>query len=118
MSPQKLGEFVRDFESRAHNAVTNVGARVGADDLRFEAAVIGQCDLDLVGILDHVMVGEDIAAFCINDDAGARTRDFLCATATATAPGVWQAEESPKRVIAKRVATCDGLTDSDIHNGR
>jgi class 3 adenylate cyclase len=28
MSPQKLGEFVRDFESRAHNAVTNVGARV------------------------------------------------------------------------------------------
>ena len=33
----------------------------GADQLRFHHAPVRQLDLDLCGILDHVMIGQDVA---------------------------------------------------------
>ena len=39
----------------------DVGALVGADDLRLELALVGQRDDDLVGAVDDVRVGHDVA---------------------------------------------------------
>ena len=47
-----------------------VARLVGADDLRLEGAAVGQFDADLLGAVDHVVVGEDVAVRP-DDDAGA-----------------------------------------------
>ena len=44
----------RDFQHR------DVRLRIAADDLGLELATIGQLDLDLVGAVDHVMIGQQI----------------------------------------------------------
>ena len=46
------------------------GGRVGADDLGFELAPVGQADGDLIGSGDDVIVGQDVAVG-IDDDARA-----------------------------------------------
>lgn len=47
-----------------------VGIRVGADEFGLGDATIGQGDLDFIGALDDVVIGQDIALW-IDDDAGA-----------------------------------------------
>ena len=37
-----------------------------------EASIVEQGDRDLVGVLYHVVVGDDVAVLGIDDDAGAR----------------------------------------------
>jgi len=39
----------------------DVAARVGTDHHRVELALVGKADLDLVGLLDHVRIGQDVA---------------------------------------------------------
>ncbi len=47
-----------------------VGLRVAAHERRLELAVVGEAHLDLGRVLDHVVVGQDVAAR-VHDDAGA-----------------------------------------------
>ena len=47
-----------------------VARLVGADQLRGQRAVVGQLDLDVVGAVDDVVVGQDVAVGR-HDDAGA-----------------------------------------------
>ena len=47
--------FVVDLEQR------EVGLLVGADDLGVELAVVGEADLHGLGVVDHVVVGDDVA---------------------------------------------------------
>ena len=53
-----------------------IGVRVGADDACLGGAPVGQGHLDFVGILDHVMVGQDVALLA-DDDAGAEAALLL-----------------------------------------
>src|SRR5262249_23994308 len=48
----------------------DVGLRVASRDLRLELLPVGQLHQDLVGVLDDVVVGEDVAAG-VDDEAGA-----------------------------------------------
>ena len=67
----------RGFVGRDHRQVAGVdlqyrqiGQAVGADQQRFVAAAVLQHHGDLLGVFDHVAVGDDIAAF-VHDHAGA-----------------------------------------------
>ena len=48
-----------------------VGVRVCADDLGCSASTVGQGDFDVVGVFDHMVVGEDVALGA-DDDAAAQ----------------------------------------------
>ena len=48
-----------------------VRVRVAADDVRIRHAAVGELHLDRVGIGDHMIVGDDVAA-AVDDDAGAQ----------------------------------------------
>ncbi len=48
-----------------------VSQGVGSDQQRFEDAAVLQCDNDLIGIVDNMLVGQDIAAL-IHDHPGAK----------------------------------------------
>jgi len=71
-----------------------VARGIGPDDLGLEATAIGQFDVDVVGTVDDVMVGQDVAVLA-DDDAGTE-RCFssrlglrpAAATAAATASSV------------------------------
>ncbi|MNN59442.1 hypothetical protein D3C81_1745580 [compost metagenome] len=58
-----------DFQHR------QVSQGIGADQQRFKHASILQSDDDLIGIINHVFVGDDIAAL-IHDNAGAERADL------------------------------------------
>ena len=47
----------------------DVRARVGADDARLELTLVSQRDEDLLRVADHMMIGEDVAARRVDDDA-------------------------------------------------
>ena len=49
----------------------DVGARVAADELRRELALVEQRDGDLARVLDHVRIRDDVAATRLDDHAGA-----------------------------------------------
>src|SRR5207249_281305 len=49
----------------------HVRGRIAADDVRLDVATVLQRDGDLVGVLHHVCVGDDIAALGVDDHAGA-----------------------------------------------
>ena len=55
-----------------------VGLRVGADDLGVELAVVGEADLHLFGVVDHVVVGDDVAVV-LQDEARAQRHAVLAA---------------------------------------
>ena len=55
----------RDLQKR------DVGLGVLADQLRLELGAVVQIDLDLLGAIDHVVVGDDQAFLAVDDEAGA-----------------------------------------------
>ena len=53
----------------------DVGLGVLADELGLELGAVVQVDLDLVGAVDHVVVGDDDAFLAVDDEAGAERGD-------------------------------------------
>jgi hypothetical protein len=49
----------------------DIGAGIGADHLGLQAAVVIEVDLDQLGALDHMVIGQDVALGGIDDDPGA-----------------------------------------------
>ena len=82
-----------------------VGAFVRADDPRREAAVLEQRDGNRVGVRDDVVVRQDVAVGCVDDDARARPFDL-----TFAAWGSFEIEESPQQLVlagfAVRPSSC------------
>ena len=90
-----------------------IGARVLEDEVRIELALVGERDLDLVGVLDDVIVGDDEAGG-VDDDAGAeRALDLLARTARAAAE-----ETAEDRIIEQRDPVLDHPRRVDVHHGR
>ncbi len=52
---------------------SHVGQVVGGNQLGLEPAVVVRVDSDVVGILDHMAVGNDVT-FAADDDAGTERR--------------------------------------------
>ena len=74
-----------------------IGARVLEDEVGIELALVGERDLDLVGVLDDVIVGDDEAGG-VDDDAGAeRALDLLARAAGAAAE-----EAAEDRIVEQR----------------
>ena len=48
---------------------SQIGHGVGSDQIGFKEAAILQRDDNLIGVIDHVLVGQDVA-FGVHDDAG------------------------------------------------
>ena len=79
-----------------------IGARVLEHELGVELALVGERDLDLVGVLDDVVVGDDEAGG-VDDDAGAeRALDLLARAAGAAAE-----EAAEDRIVEQRIAVLD-----------
>src|SRR6185436_15279781 len=83
-----------------------VARLVGANQLRLEAATVGEFDADVVGGVDHVVVRENVAV-AGNDHAGSqsalteRARRHTALSAPASLPGLAEllAEEPPQHVL-------------------
>ena len=69
---------------------------VGADDLRLEAAAVGQLDGDLLGALDDVVVGEDVA---VGADDDARAEPALARGCGRAAAANRSPKNSRKRIV-------------------
>ena len=91
----------------------NIGGCIRADNYRIEDLAINQRNLNFVGILHNMMVGQNIAAGCINDYAGSGAGHFPGSTGS-----IRQSEESAKGVIAIRRAPRNCLADPDINDCR
>src|SRR6056297_188389 len=92
----------------------DVRAWVRTDDLGFQRAVVEQGDLDLVGAVHHVVVGDDIAVVRVHDDARARALHPAL-------PGllVGQAEEAEEGVVVvEGRAHLHGGAHPDVHHRR
>ena len=55
----------------------DVGLGVGADQFGLQLRAVGEIDLDLVGVGDDVVVGDDDALLGIDDEAGAERLHLL-----------------------------------------
>ncbi len=89
-----------------------IAALVLEHDLGLELALVGERDLDLVGALDHVVVGDDEAGG-VDDDAGAERALQLVAVAARHAE-----EAAEDRVLEQRVAVVHHLGGVDIDHRR
>ena len=92
----------------------DVGRSIRADDLCIEDFPVHRRDLDLVGLVNDVVVGQDIAVLGVDDDARTGARDL----ALPAARDVRQAEKAPERFVAEVPASADSLAHSDVHDGR
>ncbi len=110
-----IGERNVDQVFRRHLDHGDIGVRITADDGRAELAPVGQRHVDFVGILDHVVIGQDQPARGVDDDAGAETRgllDAFYAGHVEKAPEqrvAWQRQLDPATALAAR---------GDIDHGR
>ena len=75
----------------------HVGALVRADHLGLELALVGEAHRDLVGGLDHVRIGQDVAVRA-DDEAGAERARFLVARLPRRAEA---AEEIEERIVLR-----------------
>src|SRR5690348_5839541 len=66
-----IGQRQRDEIGRVDLDHRKVGLRVGADHFRLVRLAVGERHLDVVGALDHVVVGEDVAFGRVDDHARA-----------------------------------------------
>ena len=104
-----LGAF--DLDQR------QVGLGVAADDLGVELPFVGQPDLDLVGVLDHVVVGDDEP---VRVDDEARPQAALlelparAALAEGLAVGLAVAERVAEEVPEDRPALLGGFHGADV----
>ena len=88
-----------------------VGFGIGADDIGRRLAAIGQADLDLVGALDHVVVGQDVAVGA-DDHARAQAGHLFLRRQLV-------AEEAlEKRILQQRMGLVQGLAGEDVDHGR
>jgi len=72
----------------------DIRIRIRADHLGVELAFVAQLDLQLLGALDHVIVGQDVAVVAHDH---ARTQALL----TILAPGSGKAEEPVEKLVAE-----------------
>ena len=107
-----------DFQNR------DIGILIPADHLRIEFSFIVQFDFDLVGILDHVVVGHHESVF-IDDEAGAKTGLLEFALHFITEKAFEKILERPFRpsrialeLAEYRSAALDGLHRADVDHGR
>ena len=80
-----------------------IGGLIDADDVRRTAQVLrvgigGELDVDLVGLVDHVIVGDDVA-LGIDDEAGAERLLHLAVVAAILPSGSLAAEEAVEEVL-------------------
>ncbi len=95
-----------------HLEHSHVGARILADHLGGERAVVEQLHRDLRGVLDHVRIGDDVAVLRVDDDARARALEF-------TLPRrVRHVEEAAEEgVVQQRVLLLHRAASRDVHDG-
>ena len=99
----------------------DVGALVDADHLRLELALVGELDVDLVGAVDDVRVGDDVAV-ARDDEAGA-DRLLLEIALRRPAPRdlpAEAAEEFVERIVLRQLGEAlplDLLRDVDADDG-
>ncbi|MNV68720.1 hypothetical protein D3C71_1615890 [compost metagenome] len=55
----------------------NIGTRILADHLGVKFATVAQLNLDFVGVIHHVVVGDDVALGRVNHYPGAQRLEFL-----------------------------------------
>src|SRR2546430_13670422 len=75
--------------------------RSAADDVRLDVATVLQRDGDLVGVLHHVCVGDDIAALGVDDHAGARALERPLARS-----GIRRSEEHTSELQSQSNLVC------------
>ncbi len=81
-------------------------------------AAIGQRDDDLVGVVDHMVVGDDNAGG-VDDEARSSAGHLLPAIAEAPAELAAQRRVAQfRRQFAEHIAARDGFGDRDVHHGR
>src|SRR5262249_41390514 len=95
----------------------NVGLLVAADDLRVEVAPVGELDPDLVGALDHVKVGQDVAVL-VDDEAGADALAGGVALEPATQPAARAAAPAARNVAHRRRQRLRQLDEVGPDGGR
>jgi hypothetical protein len=76
---------------------SDVRRRIGANDLGIVDGTVDQRYLDRVCAADDMMVGQDIAAFGIDDDSGSGAGNFARAAVSA----VRQAEKASERIVSE-----------------
>jgi hypothetical protein len=91
----------------------DVGRGVRSHDLGIEGLIIESRDLNSVGVLDDMMIGQDVAVRRVDDDARAGALDL-----TRSARHLRETEKSPEHFIAIRRSALDCLADPDIYHGR
>ena len=83
-----------------------------ADELRLQALValdhVRQLDGDLIGVLDHVIVREDVAGLAVDDEAAAGAL-FELRTAAAPAPALALARRAEAEQLAEILCLRDAL---------
>ncbi len=92
----------------------NIRPRIRSHHFRLQAAVVGQRNLDLVGVLYDVVICQDISTRRVHDHPRARAADLALQLLRG------DAEEAPEeRVIRERIARrVDGAPGRDIDDGR
>src|SRR5262249_59870236 len=77
-----------------------------------ELSLVGERNLDLVGALDDVVIGDDEAGV-IDDYAGAKRALYLLARHARAAE-----EAAEDRIIEQRITVLDDLGGVDVDHGR
>jgi hypothetical protein len=102
-------EILRVFDSE-HGYIR---ARVGADNDGIELPVVVQKNSDLIGSVNYVVIGKNVAFICINDDARACRADFSLALLTLG----YAKEAAKKGILHERIVLrrhlCFGLDADD-----
>jgi hypothetical protein len=103
------GEFLFSVLHAQHG---QIGAAVLEHDLGFEFALVGERDLDLIGALDDVVVGDHQTGSIDHHARSERALHLLGLLAG-------HAEEAAEdRVVQQRVAVLHGLGGIDVHHRR
>ena len=107
-----IAELQRDEIVRLDLEQRDVGAGIGADELRGELPAVLQGDQDLAGIADDVMVRDHVALLRVDDHAGAGARLGLTA--------LGHVEVAPEeRILEERVLRFPAARQhGDVHDGR
>ena len=76
----------------------DIGQCIRTDDLGIERFLVEQRNLNLVGVFDNMMIGQDIAILGIDDDTRTSTRHL----AGPAARSIGNAEKAAEHLIAVR----------------
>ncbi len=98
----------------------DIRAFIAADDLGGKASIVEQGDGDFAGVLDHMMIGDDIAVLRVDDDARARTLELALARLRI---GRYVEEAAEKRIVEQGIPLAgflfDGASRCNVdHGGR